>query len=50
MAKFGEQYDNGELWDFSLEDVNEGAIDLDVNTIYWEIDDRIYETSEQVNR
>lgn len=44
MEKFGEAYNNGELWDFSAEDVNGGAIDLDPEQVYWEIDGRIYET------
>jgi hypothetical protein len=46
MEKYGEAYENGELWDFSAEDVNGGAIDLDPDTTYWEIDGRLYETSE----
>lgn len=46
MEKYGEAYNNGELWDFSAEDVNGGAIDLDPDTTYWEIDGRLYETSE----
>ena len=46
MAKFGEAYERGELWDFSAEDVNGGAIDLDPDTVYWEIDGRVYETTE----
>ena len=44
MKKFGEAYNNGELWDFSAEDVNGGAIDLNPEQVYWEIDGRIYET------
>lgn len=46
MAKFGEAYERGELWDFSAEDVSGGAIDLDPDTVYWEIDGRVYETTE----
>ena len=41
---FGEAYYNGLLWDFSAEDVNGGAIDLDPEQVYWEIDGRLYET------
>lgn len=44
MKKFGEAYERGELWDFSAEDVNGGAIDLNPEQVYWEIDGRIYET------
>jgi len=44
MKKFGEAYNNGDLWDFSAEDVNGGAIDLDPEQVYWEIDGRLYET------
>ena len=46
MAKYGEAYERGELWDFSAEDINGGAIDLDPNITYWEIDGRVYETSD----
>lgn len=44
MEKFGEAYSRGALWDFSAEDVNGGAIDLNPNQVYWEIDGRLYET------
>lgn len=46
MKKYGEAYANGELWDFSVEDVNGGAIELNPDMTYWEIDGRIYETGE----
>lgn len=46
MAQYGEAYNNGDLWDFSVEDVNNGAIELDPDKVYWEIGDRIYETGE----
>lgn len=45
MANFGEEYENGELWDFSAEDINGGAVDPDPDILYWEIDGRIYETT-----
>lgn len=46
MEKFGADYENGDLWDFPAEDINGGAIDLDPDTVYWEIDGRVYETTE----
>lgn len=33
------------LWDFLIEDVKNGAVELDNERMYWEIDDRIYETT-----
>ena len=39
MSKFGELYNNGELWDFSEEDFGD-AIDVDPNIIYWKIKDK----------
>lgn len=33
------------LWDFLIEDVKNGAVELDENQVYWEIGDRIYETN-----
>lgn len=44
MRRFGDAYNAGELWDFSKEDVESGAIELDPDMIYWEIGDRYYET------
>lgn len=44
MEKFGKNYINGELWDFSLEDMNSGAIELNPEQVYWQIEDRLYET------
>ena len=41
---FQYQIKNGELWDFLKQDVEEGAVELDEDKIYWEIGDRIYET------
>ena len=44
MEKLGDAYKNGDLWDFWSEDVNEGAIDINPEQVYWEINGRIYET------
>ena len=42
--KFGQQYDSGELWDISIEDAFNGAIDEEnLNGVYWLIDGRLYE-------
>jgi hypothetical protein len=42
--KFGQQYDLGELWDISIEDAFDGAIDEEnLNGVYWLIDGRLYE-------
>ncbi len=34
---FGVAYDDGELWDFSEEDVKSGAIEAQPNMVYWKI-------------
>lgn len=44
-AKFGEEYDNGKLWDFSLKDLENGAIEPENSVEYWQIGDRAYETT-----
>ena len=44
--EYGDLYDSGELWDFSIKDARAGAIDLDPIMIYWCIGDRLYETTE----
>lgn len=41
---FGAAYDEGDLWSFSLEDFESGAVEPDPEMIYWEIDGRLYET------
>lgn len=48
MQIFGTPYQNGELWDFLIEDVESGAIDLEANGIYWVIGDRIFETGMEI--
>lgn len=47
---FGDKYSEGELWDFSLEDFESGAVEPDPEMIYWEIDDRLYETPFKVSK
>lgn len=47
--RFGALYDEGDLWDYSLDDVKTNAIEGDFNTLYWGIvvDEkmRIFETT-----
>lgn len=44
MKLYGEAYENGDLWDFSKEDVRSGAIELQEDEVYWLIKGRYYET------
>ena len=50
MSKYGIDYRNGDLWDFSKEDLTNGAIEVDPDMIYWEIEVdgeiRYFETNE----
>lgn len=51
MRKYHEEYDNGELWDFSLEDFKSGAVEPQDGLVYWLIKEgdgelRAYETTE----
>ncbi len=46
MELYGDAYNNRELWDFSLSDLEDGSIEPDPDKIYWEIDGRFYETEE----
>lgn len=55
MYRYGDKYNNGELWDISKEDVENGAIELNPEMVYWYIDGRYYETgiisiNEQITR
>lgn len=49
--RFGTLYEEGDLWDYSLEDVKTNAVEGDCNTLYWGIvvdnELRIYETTIQ---
>ena len=47
---FGNAYEEGDLWDFSLEDFESGAVEPDPEMIYWEIDGRLYETPFKVSK
>lgn len=47
MEKFGELYNEGELWDFEEEDVLSGAVEPRKDIVYWEIDGRLYETTDK---
>lgn len=49
-SSFGDKYSEGEFWDFSLEDFESGAVEPDPEMIYWEIDDRLYETPFKVSK
>lgn len=46
---FGDAYDDGELWDFSEEDVKAGAVEANPNMVYWRIkigdEPRYFETT-----
>lgn len=44
MKRFGDKYDAGELWDFLESDMKDGAIEVNPDIVYWEIDGRYYET------
>ena len=50
MSKYGEDYRNGDLWDFLKQDLLDDAVAVDPNRIYWEIEVdgeiRYYETNE----
>lgn len=37
-----------ELWDFPLEELLDGTLDINEDIWYWYIDGRCYETSEEV--
>lgn len=53
MLRFGDAYDSGELWDFSLEEIENGAVEPNEDMVYWAIliDDkvRIFETYEVIS-
>ena len=44
MRIYGDAYRSGDLWDFSKEDVQSGAIELQEEQTYWLIKGRYYET------
>lgn len=46
MKLYGDQYEDGNLWDFLISEVEDGSVDLDKDTVYWQIGDRYYETGE----
>ena len=45
MDKYGALYDSGTLWNFSKEELENGAVEPQEDMTYWEIDGRLYETS-----
>lgn len=45
MACFGNDYENGDLWSFTKDDFENGAIEPDESITYWFIDGKYYETS-----
>lgn len=47
MEKFGELYNEGKLWDFEEEDILSGAVKPRKDIVYWEIDGRLYETTDK---
>lgn len=44
LSLYKDAYKSGDLWDFSIDDVLSGAIELNSNIVYWKIGDRLYET------
>lgn len=49
LAKYDNELEKTTLWSFSLQDVLDGAVELNENMCYWYIDGRFYETPEQVD-
>ena len=54
MKKYGDEYENGELWDYSLEDFKSGAVEPQKGLVYWLVKDRdgelrVFETAEECN-
>ena len=45
IQEWKDNYDDGNNWDVSLEDIITGAIEPSPNVIYWLIDGRLYETN-----
>ena len=45
---YGDLYDVGEVWDFSVGDIISEAVELDADMVYWYINGRIYETGEYI--
>lgn len=43
MEKYGEDYNNGNLWDFPIEELLDGTIDINEDICYWLINGRCYE-------
>lgn len=48
QEKFGQEYEQGNLWDFAVEEVFNGTIEAEnLDNVYWLIDGRLYETGYQ---
>ena len=47
MAKYGQAYNDGTLWDFSKEDLESGAIEKNPDMDYWLINGRYYEVPKE---
>lgn len=48
QEKFGQEYEQGNLWDFAVEEVFDGTIEAEnLDNVYWLIDGRLYETGYQ---
>lgn len=45
MDKYGALYDSGTLWNFPKEELEDGTVEPQEDMTYWEIDGRLYETS-----
>ena len=46
MDKYGALYDSGTLWNFPKEELEDGTVEPQENMTYWEIEGRLYETSD----
>lgn len=47
--QYGNAYDNGDLWDYSREDLEDGSVEPEKNKVYWAIvnedgEERLFET------
>ena len=45
-SKYGEQYANGDLWDYPYGELFDGTTEPQEGMTYWLIGDRLYETEE----
>ena len=48
MSLYGKDYEDGNLWDISLEELSNGSIEPNTDIEYWYINGRLYETNKEV--